>query len=76
VLYEGRILEVAKTMGIFRQDKQACLCWGEVLKWAIRDDNHWSAAIQWETMRKLIELFHCRLDSIGNDFWLGRSVAN
>jgi hypothetical protein len=74
-LYEIRILQLAKSMGITRHDKQDCKSWREVMKWALHADNHRSVEIQTETMRKLIELFHIQLDGTGHDFWLQSAVA-
>jgi hypothetical protein len=38
------------------------------MKWALHADNHRSVEMQRETMRKLIELFHIKLDGTGHDF--------
>jgi hypothetical protein len=73
-LYESRILCIAPTLGILRSDKQACLSWREVMTWALRADNHLNKEIQYETIRKLVDLFHCKLDGPGNDFWLTEAV--
>jgi hypothetical protein len=67
-LYKNWIVKVAPSLGILRGDKQACMSWGEVEKWAIRAENHLNKEIQFETVRKLIKLFHCKLDSPGNVF--------
>jgi hypothetical protein len=73
-LYEVRILQLAKSMGITRRDKQDCKSWRDVMKWALHADNHTSVEMQEQTMRTLIELFHIKLDGNCHDFWLQAAV--
>ena len=60
-LYENKIVEIARQLGILRMDKQPCVSWKEVEQWGVHPNNHENQVVQRETISKLIDLSQGRV---------------
>lgn len=72
--YEEKIVKLAAEMGIKQWDKQDICNFSDLQHWAVHHSNHGNHRSQIDVLETLTTMFFCKLDSVGQDYWLDRAV--